>query len=58
TLQEIGVKGNVLEFALPLMNLGEVIAGDELKLILVISKDERDVQRVPLSEAGTLKINR
>ena len=58
TLQEIGVRGNVLEFALPLMNLGEVIAGDEVKLIVLISKDERDVQRVPVSEAGVLKINR
>ena len=52
------MKGNVLEFALPFMNLGEVIAGDEVKLILVISKDERDVQRVPLSEAGKLIITK
>lgn len=58
TLQEIGVKGNVLEFALPLMNLGDVVAGDEVKLIVVISKDERDVQRVPLSEAGKLVITK
>lgn len=58
TLQEIDVKSNVLEFALPLMNLGEVIAGDEVKLIVVISKDERDVQRVPLSEVGKLTITK
>ena len=56
TLQAIGVKGTVLEFALPLMNLGEVITSDEVKLILVISKDERDVQRAPLSEAMKLVI--
>lgn len=56
TLQELGVKGNILEFALPLMNLGDVVANDEVKLIVVISKDERDVQRVPLSEVGKLVI--
>ena len=55
TLQEIGVKGNVLEFALPFMNLGEVIAGDEVKLIVVISKDERDLER---SGAGRVIIGR
>jgi|GEM_PF-2474931 len=58
TLQEIGVKGNVLEFALPLMNLGDVIAGDEVKLIVVISKDESEIQRVPVGEAPALKINK
>ena len=58
TLQEIGVKGSVLEFALPLMNLGEVIAGDEVKLIVMISKDEHNVQRVPVSEAGKLTITK
>jgi hypothetical protein len=58
TLQEIGVRGNILEFALPMMNLGDVTAGDEVKWIVVISKDERDVQRAPLGETGVLKINR
>lgn len=45
TLEAIGVKENVLEFSMPIKNLGNVSAGDEVKFVFVISKDERELQK-------------
>jgi alpha-amylase/alpha-mannosidase (GH57 family) len=48
------VQASVLEVALPLNLLGEVQAGDELKLVSVISETERDLQAIPTAGPGQL----
>lgn len=40
-------QGTILEIRLPLSLLGDVQAGDELKLVSVISEGERDLQAIP-----------
>ncbi|MEN6410890.1 MAG: glucodextranase DOMON-like domain-containing protein [Anaerolineaceae bacterium] len=45
---------SVLEMAIPLTALGEVQAGDELRLAAVISSGERDLQSLPTGGPGQL----
>jgi hypothetical protein len=46
-LEEVAAGDRVLEMAVPLEALGELSAGDPLRLSLVISQGERDVQQLP-----------
>ncbi len=46
-LETAAAGDRVFEMAIPLESLGELSAGDALRLSLVISQNERDVQRLP-----------
>lgn len=48
------VNGPVLEIALPLSALGDVQAGDEIKLVSVVSQNDRDLQSLPAEGPGQL----
>ncbi|MGH2522634.1 MAG: glucodextranase DOMON-like domain-containing protein, partial [Anaerolineales bacterium] len=54
SLPTVAVRGEVLEFALPLAALGELQSGDELRLVAVVSSGERDLQSLPSSGPGQL----
>jgi hypothetical protein len=47
-------KGSVVEIALPLSALGDLQAGDEIKLAAVVSEGERDLQALPASGPAQL----
>lgn len=47
-------KGSVVEIALPLSALGDLQAGDEIKLAAVISEGERDLQALPANGPAQL----
>jgi alpha-amylase/alpha-mannosidase (GH57 family) len=53
-LTTVKASGTVLEMAIPLTALGEVQAGDELRLAVVISSGERDLQSLPTGGPGQL----
>jgi len=48
------LKGSVVEIALPLSALGDLQAGDELKLVAVTSEGERDLQALPANGPAQL----
>ena len=43
----VAVQGDVLEMAMPLASLGDLQAGDDLRLVAVVSSGPRDLQLVP-----------
>jgi hypothetical protein len=53
-LPQIAAQGNVLEFTVPLSALGEVEAGDDLRLAAVVSSGARDLQSLPAGGPGQL----
>jgi alpha-amylase/alpha-mannosidase (GH57 family) len=53
-LEQVAVGNRVLEMAIPFASLGELSAGDGLRLSLVVSQSERDVQQLP--EAGLARL--
>ncbi len=54
SLEKIAVGDRVVELAVPLAALGKLSAGDALRLSLVISQNERDVQQLP--DGGAIRI--
>jgi alpha-amylase/alpha-mannosidase (GH57 family) len=46
-LEPIATGDRILEMSIPLESLGELSAGDALRLSLVVSQNERDVQQLP-----------
>ncbi len=55
-LASAAVLGSVAEFALPLAALGELETGDELRLAMVITQGERDVQLLPAGGPASLLV--
>jgi hypothetical protein len=52
----IGMKGKILEFAMPLTSLGEVRASDEVLAMLFATRAGREVVRVPSGEPMRLRV--
>jgi len=63
-LPSVAAKGSVLEFAMPLAALGDLEPGDDLRLVVVVSQGQRDLQMLPaggpsqliIPDLGTLNI--
>lgn len=53
-IKDLKASGSVLELSIPLTALGEVQAGDELRLAAVISSGDRDLQSLPTGGPGQL----